>query len=93
MLHQGDGLDPAAAGLALAGVIGLEQLHQGGCQLLGCPPGPLLLEGMPVAIADGQQSLQTHRLLGGPGRPAPFTVPLAARARIQVAGVMGGAGR
>lgn len=52
MVHQGDGLLPRRAHLGLAGIIGLEQLHQCCCELFGSTAGPLVLQGVPVAVAD-----------------------------------------
>ncbi len=70
MFHQGDGLLPPGTGFGLAGVVGLQQLHQGSSQLLRRPPRALALEGVPVPIGDRQQALQAHRLLRRPGGPA-----------------------
>ncbi len=69
VFHQGNRLLPYRARLPLGRVIGLEQLHQRRRQLLDRPARPLRLEGMPVAVADGQQALQGDGLLGGTVRP------------------------
>jgi hypothetical protein len=78
MLHKGNGLCSGRSGLTPAGVVAFQQLHQGRRQLLSGAARTLTLEGMPLAIANGQQPLQGHCLGGSPGRPAPITVPIAA---------------
>lgn len=58
MLGEGDGLLAGRGWLSLARVVTTEQQHEGSGQLLGGPPRPLALEGVPVAVPDHQLALQ-----------------------------------
>jgi hypothetical protein len=71
VFHQFDGLQAGGTGLGGAGIIPAQQEHQGSGQLLRSPSGPLSLEGVPIAIADGQLTLEGHGLIQGSLRPAP----------------------
>jgi hypothetical protein len=57
MFHQGDRLLAGWAGIGSPGVVAAEQQHQRCSQLFGATAGTLGLEGVPVAITDGQQAL------------------------------------
>lgn len=71
MLHQVRGLLPLGGCGRSAGTVGLiQQHHQGRCQLLSGPALGLPLEGMPLAITDGQQVMQGLGCLLAPLRPA-----------------------
>lgn len=58
MLQQGDRLEPCRCRFQPVGIIGRQQLHQGGGDLLGSAARPAGLEGMPLAIVDHQLPLQ-----------------------------------
>lgn len=57
MLHKGNGLCSGRSGLTPAGVVAFQQLHHGRRQLFSGAARTLTLEGMPLAIANGQQPL------------------------------------
>ncbi|MEN9388673.1 MAG: hypothetical protein RLZZ255_1649 [Cyanobacteriota bacterium] len=62
VLQQRNGLLPLCGGHGGVGRIGgIQQLHQGGRQLFGGAPLRLALECMPLAIVDGEQSMQDLR--------------------------------
>lgn len=59
MAHQGNRLLPlGGAGGGVGGIALVQQLHEGGRQLLGGPALGLTLEGMPLAVADDQLLVQ-----------------------------------
>ena len=68
--REGYGLAAALAAAVGGRSIGSQQLHQGPCQLLGCPSGRLALVGMPIAITDHQELMQVFGLLQTLLRPA-----------------------
>jgi hypothetical protein len=57
MLHKSDRFLAGWAGLGGTGVVAAQQQHQSCSQLFGATAGTLGLEGVPVAITDGQQAL------------------------------------
>lgn len=71
MLQQVDRLLTGKAWLARRRVIASQEKHQGGRHLLRAPPGPLALEGVPIAIAQGQLTLETNGLLERSIGPPP----------------------
>jgi hypothetical protein len=71
MLQQFNRLLTGRGWLARRGVIASQEKHQGGCQLLCAAPGPLALEGVPIAIAQGQLTLETNGLLERSIGPPP----------------------
>ena len=71
MFHQFDGLLAGCTGLGSAGIIAAQQKHQSSGELFRSPSGTLRLEGVPIAIADGQLALQSHGLIQGSLGPAP----------------------
>lgn len=58
MVQQSHRPQPSIRGCGGSGIIGGEELNQGGGHLFGGPAGPLTLEGMPVAVADAQLTVQ-----------------------------------
>ena len=59
MFEEGDGLLTLGCGNRCMGWIGrIQQLHQGRRNLFGGSPLRLALEGMPLAIVDGEQAMQ-----------------------------------
>lgn len=69
VLQQRDGLQARCGGSAGAGVIAGQQLHQGSADLLGRPPRPLLLMGVPLVRSDAEAAMQGLGLLQGLRRP------------------------
>ena len=62
VLQQRDGVLALRGGHGCIGGIGwIQQLNQGGRQLFGGAPLRLALECMPLAIVDGEQSMQDLR--------------------------------
>lgn len=72
MLQQGDRLLAGFACRGWAGLISREEVHQGRADLFGRPSRSLVLERVPVAIADAETTLQGHRLLKGTIGPFPL---------------------
>jgi hypothetical protein len=73
MLQQFDRLLTGRGWLARPRVIASQEKHQGGRQLLRATPCPLALEGVPIAIAQGQLTLKTNGLLKcSIGPPPPW---------------------
>ena len=54
VLQQGDRLMATFCGLAVAGIIGGQKMHQSCADLLGSSAGTLVFEGMPITITDAQ---------------------------------------
>jgi hypothetical protein len=77
MVDQGDGLLPRSGGGGTLGVIRRQQLHQGRRELLRSPPGSLGLEPVPLAILDGQGTLQALGQVEGLRWPVPRGTPEA----------------
>ncbi len=69
MLHQRQGLPSPLSRGGGSRIIGGKELHQGGRQLLGRPPGTLALEGVPVTVADAQFTVKPFGQGQGPFRP------------------------
>ena len=65
---QGCGAPERIAGLDPGGIV--QQLHQGGADLLGPAPALLVFEGMPLTITDLQAAMQGDGQLQGLRRPA-----------------------
>ncbi len=70
VFDQRDRLHASRRRLGGSRVVSAEQKHQGCRQLLSPPPGPLGLEGMPIAIANHQLALKCHGLREGALWPA-----------------------
>ncbi|MEN9859597.1 MAG: hypothetical protein RLZZ515_79 [Cyanobacteriota bacterium] len=71
MLEQCDGVLPLHGGYwCIGGVGGIQQLHKGSSHLLCCAALRLAFKGVPLAVVDGEQSMQG---LGG------FTAPFRPR--------------
>jgi hypothetical protein len=58
MIEQGDGPLAGLGRCRLGRIIRSQELNQSRRDLLGGAPGPLMLEGVPIAIADRQLALQ-----------------------------------
>ena len=70
VLQQRNGLLALCSGhRGVGGIGGIQQLHQGGRQLFGRAPLRLALERMPLAIVDGEQSMQDLRCFSAAFRP------------------------
>lgn len=69
VLQQGNRLQAGGRGFGASGIIGRQQLHQGGGDLFSATTGALGLEGMPLAIADRQAALQVAGQRQGVGWP------------------------
>jgi hypothetical protein len=70
VFHQFNGRQPGRAALASSGAISTQQQNEGRRQLLGGTPGSLALERMPVAITEGELTLESHGLPMGALGPA-----------------------
>ncbi len=71
MVEQSHRPQPAIRGRGDTGIIGGEELNQCGRHLFGGPAGPLTLQGMPVAVADAQLTVQPLGQRQRAFRPVP----------------------